>query len=94
MKISPRAKFVYGMLIYILVGLAIGVVAAHINARVWDPIFILFFAWGVICSLVLLQIRCPNCGTSVAHQGKMGGISFYAGFVRKTCQNCGYDLTR
>lgn len=93
MKISPRAKFVYGMLIYVLVGLAILVVAGRTNARVWDRIFIMFFTWGIVGSLVLLKIRCPNCSTSVAYQGKLRGLSIYSGFVRRKCQNCGHDLT-
>jgi ribosomal protein S27AE len=93
MKISPRAKFIYGAIIFIVIGLAIGVMAAVTHARVMSSIFIMFFAWIFIGSWVLSQIRCPNCGTSVAYQGKLGGLSIYAGFVRSECQNCGHDLT-
>lgn len=93
MNISPRAKFVYGTIVYVLVGLLTGVVAAETDSRVMSPLFICFFAWIIFGSWVLSKIRCPNCDTSVAYQGKLGGLSIYAGFVRSKCQNCGHDLT-
>ena len=93
MNISPKSKFRCGALIFVSVGLAIGVIAAQTNAQVMSPIFILFFVWIVIGSWLLLRISCPNCGTSVLYQGRLGGLSMYAGFVRRKCQNCGHDLT-
>lgn len=91
MSLSPRKKFAWGMVVFVIVGVAIGIFAAEtqIHALKW-----VFFAWIGIGSICLMQIRCPNCTTPVVYQGKMGGISIYAGYVRKTCQNCGHDLTK
>ena len=93
MNISPRGRFIYGMLIFIIIGLAIGVIDSMTHGQVMGPMFILFFVWGIVGSIALIKIRCPTCGTSVAFQGKVGGLSIYAGFVRRNCQKCGRDLT-
>lgn len=90
MKISPRQLFIYAAMIFVVVGLAIVVVLVETQAK---TLIIGFFAWIAIGSFLLTRIRCPNCGTSVAYQGKVGKFSIYAGFVRHYCQSCGHDLT-
>jgi hypothetical protein len=90
MKIAPRAKFVYATIVFIIVGLVIGGLLVETQA---SALAVCFFAWIIIGSWALSQIRCPSCDTSVAYQGKLGGLSIYAGLVRNKCQNCGHDLT-
>jgi len=93
MRLSPRQMFALGLLIFIAIGLAIGVVAAWFKQH--SPVLmIIFFAWVAIGSVALMQIRCPRCGTPIAYQGKLGRLSLYAGFARRHCQNCGEDLTK
>lgn len=89
MKIPPRSKFVYTAIVFILIGLTIGGLLIETQKTI---LAVIFFVWIVVGSWALSSIRCPNCGTSVAFQGKVGGVSLYAGFVRRTCQNCGHDL--
>jgi hypothetical protein len=91
MNTSPRKIFACGMVLFILVGIAIGIAAAEIKIYSLKWIFL---AWIVIGSFCLLKIRCPKCKTPVAYQGRLGKMSIYAGFVRKTCLNCGHDLTK
>ena len=90
MSLSPQKKIAWGMVVFVVVGIGIAIVEGetHIDALKW-----VFFAWGGIGSICLMQIRCPNCETPVVYQGKLGGLSIYAGFVRRKCQNCGHDLT-
>jgi hypothetical protein len=81
------------MVIFVIVGLAIGITAGEFKDHS-QVLMVAFFAWVAIGSLVLMQIRCPRCGTPVVYQGKLGKISLYAGFVRRQCQHCGEDLTK
>ncbi len=90
MKLSPREKFIFAAMAFVLIGIAIVVILVETQSK---ALIVGFFAWIGIGSLLLTRIRCPNCGTSVAYQGKVGGLSIYAGFVRHSCQNCGHDLT-
>lgn len=90
MKISTRARF---YLITILV-IVIGIAAIPFF---FDPdgtyFSFVFFGWICIGSFLVFQVKCPNCGTPVVYQGKVAGVRMYAGFVRKQCQCCRYDLT-
>ena len=90
MSLSPRQKFAWVLIVFVVVGIAIGVFEAETD--IYELKWV-FFAWIGIGSVCLMQIRCPNCATPVVYQGKLGRISIYAGFVRRKCQNCGYDLT-
>lgn len=89
--ISPRMTFVLGVGMFVVVG--IGIAFALIETQE-TALEVAFFGWIIGGSYLLSRIRCPNCGISVAYQGKLGGISIYAGFVRTRCQNCGEDLTK
>lgn len=91
MKISPKSTFIYATLIITLVGLMIGIILVETQEKAWA---IAFFVWLMIGSVALYKVRCPNCGTSLAFQGKIGGLSLYAGFARSKCQDCGYDLRK
>ena len=55
---------------------------------------VISIAWLLIWTFIMFQVKCPNCGKSVVYKGEFGGISIYAGFSNKSCQNCGYDLTK
>jgi uncharacterized membrane protein YhhN len=92
-SLSPRQKFAWGMVIFVAVGLAIAIAAGEYAGQSQVPM-VMFFAWCGIGSLLLMQIRCPRCGTPVVYQGKLGKLSVYAGFVRRHCQNCGDDLDK
>ena len=93
MNLSPRQWFIGCMVIFVAVGLAVGITAGEFDDHS-QVLMVVFFAWVAISSLVLMQIRCPRCGTPVVYQGKVGKLSLYAGFVRRQCQNCGEDLTK
>lgn len=93
MSLSPRQKFAWGMAIFVVVGLTIAVFAGEYKEKA-QTLMVVFFAWGGIGSLVLMQIRCPRCDRPVVYQGKLGKLSLYAGFVRRHCQNCGEDLSK
>jgi len=88
---SPRVKFISFGLASIAIGLAIGVTLVSTQNKL---LMAGFFGWIAIASFLLLRIRCPSCGVPVAYQGQFGRLSVYAGFARRTCQNCGHDLTK
>ena len=51
-----------------------------------------FFAVVGCAPSFLNRILCPNCGTPVTYQGTIAGLRIRGGFIRKKCQQCGWDL--
>jgi hypothetical protein len=60
----------YATIVFIIFGLVIGGLLVETQA---SALAVCFFAWIIIGSWVLSQIRCPNRDTSVAYHGKLGG---------------------
>jgi ribosomal protein S27AE len=53
-----------------------------------------FFALIFSAQFLLKRIVCPNCGTPVTYQGTFAGFRVQGGFIRKKCQQCGWDLDK
>lgn len=53
-----------------------------------------FFGIIYTCRFYLQRISCPNCGTPVTYQGTFGGFRIQGGFIRRKCQQCGWDLDK
>lgn len=53
-----------------------------------------FFAVVGGAPFFLNKIRCPNCGTPVTYQGTIAGLRIRGGFIRRKCQQCGWDLRK
>jgi hypothetical protein len=53
-----------------------------------------FFAVVGVAPFFLNRIVCPNCGTPVTYQGTIAGLRIRGGFIRKKCQQCGWDLRK
>jgi hypothetical protein len=73
------------------VALSIGLLALYVSN--W---FILpFFGWTLIVPHLLLKgIDCPKCGTPVTYQGTFFDFRIKGGFIRRKCQQCGWDLRK
>lgn len=72
-------------LIFVLSALALYV-------SVW---FVLpFFAVIGFSPILLNKTTCPNCGTPVTYQGSILGFRIRGGFIRRRCQQCGWDLRK
>jgi len=57
--------------------------------------FVLPFALFIyIPQFFLERITCPNCGTPVTYQGTIAGKRIRGGWIRKNCQECGWDLDK
>lgn len=53
-----------------------------------------FFAFIYIPQFFLEKITCPKCGTPVTYQGSIFGKRIRGGFIRRFCQECGWDLNQ
>lgn len=78
--------------IVIFIGLVIGIINVESKAHITDPGVFIFFGWGIIGTIILNFIKCPNCNTSVVYQGTHFGIPILSGFVGKKCKTCGTDF--
>lgn len=89
MKISTQSKFILIVIFCTIVGLIIG---AWLMASQLSYLVFAFFGWVFIMSFLMYSVKCPNCEMPVVNQGKVMGISFYAGLCKRKCANCDYDL--
>jgi hypothetical protein len=89
--ISIRQKFWFTTVFVVVVGLAIGTILGELRSR-WLELGV--FGWLFIGTYLMARVKCSNCGTPVVYQGKIGSIPLVAGFVRKRCQKCDFDLTQ
>ena len=71
-----------------IVELTIGLLALYLSNWFAVPFLALVFA----IPLVVKRIVCPKCGTPVIYQGTLFGFRVQGGFIRKKCQECGWDL--
>ncbi len=53
-----------------------------------------FFAGLFVVPHVLEKIVCPNCRTPVTYQGTLAAVRIEGGFIRRKCQQCGWDLNK
>ena len=90
MKISPREKFSSIMLMVLAVALMLGVSAINTQNSIYEWFF---YGWLFIGTFLMLSVKCPNCGTSVAYKGRIFGFPLFASFASKRCKSCDYDLT-
>jgi rubredoxin len=67
-----------------------GLGALYLSEFFLVPFFALIFS----AKFVLDRITCPNCGTSVTYQGTFAGVKVSGGFIRRRCQQCGWDLDK
>ena len=72
----------------IAVELTIGLAAMYLSNWFVIP----FFVGIAVVPFLLNRITCPKCGTRVTYQGKFFGFRINGGFIRKKCQECGWDL--
>ncbi|MDO8653464.1 MAG: hypothetical protein Q7R66_14855 [Undibacterium sp.] len=90
MKVSPRTKF-WLVTMFFFVGLFFvkpGWIG--LNDTYEDSVF---FGWIIAGSIAISMVRCPNCGTPLIFQGKIGGIPLIIAFANKRCKKCDHDLT-
>lgn len=73
-----------------IIGLSLILAMLYVSNFLIFPFFILVFSSYYIFN----RIICPNCGTSVTYQGKLAGFNIKGGFIRKKCQQCGWDLRK
>jgi hypothetical protein len=50
------------------------------------------FAMMTSVQFLLNRIVCPKCGTPVTYQGSVAAFRVKGGFIRRKCQQCGWDL--
>jgi hypothetical protein len=74
----------------VAVELTIGTLGLYISKWFLVPFLALIYA----IPFVLKGITCPNCGESVTYQGAVFGRPVRGGFIRRTCQKCGWDLNQ
>ena len=67
-----------------------GLAIIYVSSWFVVPFFSLIFFFRYIFG----GIKCPNCGTPVTYQGAAFGFRISAGFVRRKCQECGWDLDK
>jgi uncharacterized membrane protein len=53
----------------------------------------ILIAWVLFGAYLLFRVRCPQCGVTVAYQGKIWRIPIYGGYANRNCKGCGFDLT-
>lgn len=75
---------------FMVIELTLGALALYVSFLFVIPFFILI----VSGHLVFNKIVCPKCGTPVTYQGGIMGVRITGGFIRKKCQNCGWDLRK
>jgi len=86
-----QLKFLYTFLICIVIELIMVAFALHSTQSL---IQIAPFLWFLITTYIIYNIKCPSCETPVVYQGKVLGVSFFAGICRNKCVSCGYDFTK
>jgi hypothetical protein len=72
----------------VVVELTIGLLTLYLSKWFAVP----FLALAFLLPLMLKGIICPKCGTPVTYQGTFFGARVQGGFIRKKCQQCGWDL--
>lgn len=87
---SPRDRFVIIRALTIVGGLAILFAVSSLNSWL---VTVAFLGWGVGGSYLMWRIRCPRCEVPIVYAGQFLGFSFYSGFKKSNCSNCGADLT-
>jgi endogenous inhibitor of DNA gyrase (YacG/DUF329 family) len=90
-RLSTQSRFVLTVIFCIVVGLFIGVL---LMATQLNFLAFVFFGWVIVMSFLMYRVKCPNCDMPVVYQGKVMGISFYAGICKSKCANCGHDLSK
>jgi RNase P subunit RPR2 len=70
------------------VGLSAGLASLYVSA--WFLVAVAAVVY--IPQFFLERIVCPNCGTPVTYQGTLFGKRIRGGFIRRNCQQCGWDL--
>jgi hypothetical protein len=71
-----------------MVSLTMGLLALYVSTWFLVP----FFGMVFVIPYVLAGIVCPKCGTAVTYQGTFFGVRVKGGFIRKQCQQCGWNL--
>lgn len=87
---SPRTKFWLIALVMIVGALTISPKMIGLSD---DYEELLFFSWLGVGSILMVLVKCPQCGTPLAFQGTIKGIPMVAGFANRHCAKCGHDLT-
>lgn len=83
-------KNVVTWLCFMAVGLSFILGMLYVTEWFVIPFFILVASSYYIFN----KITCPNCGTPVTYQGKLANFRIKGGFIRKKCQQCGWDLRK
>ena len=73
-----------------LLGWLFGMLFIYISDWFGFPFFLVILG----AYFVVRKIVCPNCGTPILYQGSIWGMAVEAGFIRKKCQKCGWDLRK
>ena len=87
---SAKSKFLLTLILALLGGL---VVIATWLVTGHDWVAYLLFVWLLVGTWMLYRVACPQCGTPVAYSAKFGKLRILSAIPRRTCEQCGYDLT-
>lgn len=70
--------------------LSMGLAGLYVSNWFIVPFFVVIYS----AQFFLEKITCPNCVTPVTYQGTFAGFHVRGGFIRKKCQQCGWDLDK
>jgi hypothetical protein len=87
---TARKRVLAAWAFIMIVELAILLMALYVSTWFAVP----FLAAVFVIPSVLKRIVCPKCGTPVTYQGTLYGIRIQGGFIRRKCQQCGWDLDK
>lgn len=88
---SPKSKFLLTLLSALVIGFGV-IVAWLLSGHDWVGYMI--FVWLFIATWAMYKIACPRCGAPVAYSARVGRVQILSAIPRRTCEQCGYDLTR
>ena len=74
--------------------MAVELTLGAMGLYLWKWFLVPFFVLIFVIPFVLKRITCPNCGTPVTYQGTFAGMRVQGGFIRRKCQQCGWDLDK
>ena len=89
-KMTAYRKNLLAWIAIMATGLTLGLAGLYVSQ--WFLVAFILFIY--IPQFLLERITCPKCGTPVTYQGTFFGKRIRGGFIRRACQECGWDLDR
>ena len=83
-------KNLVAWVVIMTIGISLGCAGLYVSQWFIVPFFLFIY----VPNFFLEKITCPKCGTPVTYQGTFFGKRIRGGFIRKNCQECGWDLDK